>query len=251
MDIIHTQGVVLRSTNIKESDRMLTIFSPELGKLSVLSRGCRKPKSRLLSMSQLFCYGDLILQPYRDILILQEAEVKNAYFDIRKDLERLSYATYILNLTEDIINTGEGNLPVFTLLLHGLTYLSYSDMKAEDITLVYELKLLDMIGYRPEVDCCMICGAKPVNNIRFSSADGGILCERCHDNGISGSIIHMETLQAMRYVLDIDMSQIKLLKFLPEVREQLNKILPEYIEQKLDKKFKSRDFLNSFFTPIP
>ena len=94
MSLVRLQGVVLRYRNRGEADRLLTILTPDLGKILVLARGCRRQKSRFLAFCQLFCYGELILQPYRDIFILNQAEVKNSYFDIRNDMDKLSCATY-------------------------------------------------------------------------------------------------------------------------------------------------------------
>jgi DNA repair protein RecO (recombination protein O) len=158
MELIRTQGVVLRYSNRNEADRLLTVLSPDLGRILVLARGCRKQKSRFLAFSQLFCYGELIIQPYRDIYILSQAEVKNFYFDIRNDVDRLSCATYIANLTEAVSTTGENHTRLFMLILHTLSYLSYSPRHPLELALIYELKLLDQIGYRPVIENCIVSG---------------------------------------------------------------------------------------------
>ena len=252
MKIVHTQGVVLRYVNRNEADRLLTVLSPELGKITVLARGCRKPKSRFLAISQLFCYGDLILQSYRDIYIMNQAEVRNSYFDIRNDLERLSYATYIINLTEEAATTGESNFPLFRLLLDGLTYLAYGERDSGEVTLVYELKLMDIIGYRPVLDACTICGSSPMGTLcYFSPERGGIVCGNCSSQEIAQIPVRPETSENMRAILDADMDECFHIPISSRAKEQMNKILPAYIEQKLEKKIKSRDFLQSFFHLAP
>ena len=138
MEYIRTQGVVLRYRNRNEADRLLTILSPELGKIIVLARGCRKQKSRFLAFCQLFCYGELIIQPYRDIYILNQTELKDAYFDIRNDVDRLSCATYIANLTEAVATAGENLTSLFVLALQGFSYLSYSSRHPLELALIYE-----------------------------------------------------------------------------------------------------------------
>ena len=110
MELIRTQGVVLRYSNRNEADRLLTVLSPDLGRILVLARGCRKQKSRFLAFSQLFCYGELILQPYRDIYILSQAEVKNFYFDIVHVTD--CPQQLIANLTEAVSTMGR-IIPVF------------------------------------------------------------------------------------------------------------------------------------------
>ena len=105
MNLVRTQGVVLRYENRREADRLLTVLSPDLGRILVYARGCRKQSSRFLAFSQLFCYGEIIIKPYRDIYILNQAEVKNSYFNIRNDVDRLACATYAANLAEAAATT--------------------------------------------------------------------------------------------------------------------------------------------------
>ena len=248
MKFVHTQGVVLRTTDRNESDRLLTVLSPELGRILVLARGCRKPKSKFLSCSQLFSSGDLILQSYRDIYIMNQAEVRNSFFDIRSDMERFSCATYIANLTEEVATTGESNFPLFRLLLAGLSYFAFGERDLAGRMLIYELKLMDLIGYRPVLDTCVICGNRPIgSDFSFRPGQGGLVCENCRGSDSSGIPISRETSRVMQKILDADIDECFRISISPGETEQMNRILPAYIEQKLEKKIKSRDFLKSFF----
>jgi len=245
MNAVKTLGVVLRYTNINESDRMLTVFSPELGKISVMARGCRRPKSRFLASAQLFCYSEFVLARHRDLLIMTQADVKNPYFDIRSDLDRLAYASYILNVVEEAVNPGEENYRLFALLLHTLSYLSFSDIPPEDVKAVFELKFLDLIGYRPELDDCVICGDMP--GVFFSILHGGAVCRACSkDDGFTFTL-SPESLNCMKHILNMDISDggIRDICFSPAVREQLHGMLSVYISEKLDRQFKSRDYIDS------
>jgi DNA repair protein RecO (recombination protein O) len=222
MKFVRTQGVVLRAKNRNEADRLLTVFSPELGRILILSRGCRKPKSRFLAFSQLFCYGELIVQPYRDIYILNQADVKNTYYDIRNDMDRLSCATYAVNLTEEVATTGENNAPLFALLLHGLSYLSYGDRNPLETTLIYELKLMELIGYKPVIN--------------LTKGNYEILGE--------GIPINKETADIIRRILGLGINQAMEISISEKVRLELNKVLPIYIQQKLGTIIESRTFLD-------
>jgi DNA repair protein RecO (recombination protein O) len=217
MSLVRLQGVVLRYRNRGEADRLLTILTPDLGKILVLARGCRRQKSRFLAFCQLFCYGELILQPYRDIFILNQAEVKNSYFDIRNDMDKLSCATYIANLTEAVATTGENNARLFKLILHSLSYISYSDRHPLELALIYELKLLEQIGYKPFLANGRFNGEIPV------SSDAA---ETIH------TILNSSTEQAQRTPMT------------PGARQELNRLLSRYIKQKLDLQIKSRMFLD-------
>ncbi|NLU35805.1 MAG: DNA repair protein RecO [Clostridiales bacterium] len=216
MNLVRTQGVVLRYENRREADRLLTVLSPDLGRILVYARGCRKQSSRFLAFSQLFCYGEIIIKPYRDIYILNQAEVKNSYFNIRNDVDRLACATYAANLAEAAATTGESNAGLFALVLQALSYLSYSDHHPLKIVLIYELKLLERIGYRPLVE----------------------------SQAVSGIPVHPQTAGAVKRILDSEPVQAADIQMCPMVRQELNRILPLIIEDKLELKINSRSFLN-------
>ncbi|MDN5277108.1 MAG: repair protein RecO [Clostridiales bacterium] len=245
MNIVRTEGVVLRYTNFKEADRMLTVFSPDRGKMQVLARGCRKPSSRLLAASQVFCYADYVFIKSKEIYIATQAEVKNSFYNIRNDVERLAYGTYILNLTEEAVNYEEGNFRLFYMLLHTLSHLAYGEVSPEDITHIFELKLIDVLGYRPVLDRCLVCGEKPESNpLFFSASQGGIICPQCNNDIKDGYTIHRSTLQTMRYILDVDIRRLGGLKFSQFVRDELDSILSYYLSHRLEKSIKARQFIN-------
>lgn len=226
--MVRIQGVVLRVKNRNESDRLLTVLSPELGKIIVMSRGSRKPKSKFLAFSQLFCYGELILKPYRDIYILNQADVKNSYYDIRNDLDRLSCATYISNLTEEVATAGERNTSLFALLLHGLSYLSYDERDPLETTLIYEIKLLEVAGYKPSIALHLSAGDIPGE--RYELLDAGITIDK-------------ETAKAIQRILNSSHDQAQKISMSRSVRQELNKVLPAYFQQILDLQIPSRSFL--------
>lgn len=245
MNIVRTEGVVLRYTNFKEADRMLTIFSPDRGKMQVLARGCRKPSSRLLAASQVFCYADYVFIKSKEIYIMTQSEVKNSFYNIRNDVERLAYGTYILNLTEEAVSYEEANFRLFYMLLHTLSHLSYGEVIPEDVTHIFELKLIDMLGYRPVLDRCLACGQKPESNpLFFNIVQGGIICSQCNKETKDGYTIHKDTLQTMRYILDVDIRRLGVLRFSQPVRNELDGILSHYLSYRLEKDIKARRFID-------
>lgn len=241
--IIRTQGVVLRYTDFKESDRMLTLFSPEYGKMSILARGCRKAKSKFLSVTQLFAYGEYVLLKRGDIYILTQGAIIDTFFDIREDVEKYAYASYAIDLVEEVIVAGEQNTPLFYLLLQVLSYFAYSDLNPRDITYVFELKFTDIMGYRPNLEYCTSCGAEISNPVYFCPSKGGIICSECYKVDKEGYNIQMGTVQVMRHILDMDLKRINILKISPNFRRQLDKILSAYLEERLEKKLKTRNFI--------
>ncbi len=240
-----TQGVVLRYTNFREADRMITLFSPELGKVSALARGCRKSKSRFLAATELFCYGDYTLYRKGDSHIITYANIHDSFYEIRNDIDKLIYASYVLDLTEEVVNPGQEDNHLFYLLLQILSYMCYSDLNPKDITLVFEIKVMAHIGYRPMLDKCILCGtnAKPYY---FDIRQGGLLCINCYNRGEKSYSIQMGTIKTLEYILDMDIKRLNVLKIPPYVRHELEEILAAYIEERLEKRFKTREFIQKF-----
>ena len=240
-----TQGVVLRYTNFKEADRMITLLSPELGKISVLARGCRKAKSRFLAATELFCYGEYVLYRKGDFHIMTQANIHDSFYEIRNDIDKLIYSSYILDLTEEVASPGQEENHLFYLLLQVLSYLCYSDLNPEDITRVFEIKLMDHLGYRPILDHCIICGSdnKPYY---FDARQGGLICAACHNMEKRGYNIQMGTVKTIEHILDMDIKRLNVLKIPSPTRQELDRILEAYIEERLEKKLKTRQFIQEF-----
>lgn len=244
MKIVPVKGVVLRYSDFKEADRMLTILTPDKGKVQVLARGCRKQKSRFLSASELFSYCDYMLLKYRDIYIMTGADIIDLFFDIRTDLDKFAYGTYILNLAEISANPEEGSYPLFYLLLYSLTMLAYSNTNSTDIANIYQIKLADILGYRPRLEKCIYCGKALSNSNRFSIMHGGVFCNSCYNRDKSGYNISMGTIKTMLYILNTDLSRLKNLKFTSQTRDEISFLIGEYLAQHLEQYARAKEFID-------
>ena len=156
--------------------------------------------------------------------------MKSSFYNIRNDMDRLSCATYIVNLTEEVATTGEDDSPLFALLLQGLSYLSYGDQNPLETTLIYELKLMELIGYKPDVT--------------LPPTSGGLVGGRKYEVLDEGIAIHRETAEIIQEVFRLDLNQAQKISMSEKTRQELNKVLPKYIQQKLDIKIPSRSFLD-------
>ncbi|NLI60239.1 MAG: DNA repair protein RecO [Clostridiales bacterium] len=237
-----TQGVVLRYTNFREADRMITLLSPELGKISVLARGCRKQKSRFLSATELFAYGDYVLYRKGDFHIMTQANVRDSFYEIRNDFNKLVYSSYILDLTDEVASPGQEDYHLFYLLLQILSYLCYSDLCPKDITHVFEVKLMAHLGYRPVLDSCMNCGSNS-KSYHFDVREGGLICDDCHNMVKRGYTIQMGTIRTIEHILDMDIKRLNILKIPAPIKEELDRILEAYVEERLEKRLKTRQFM--------
>lgn len=236
------RGIILRATDIRESDRMLTLFSVEKGKLSVYARGARKPKSRFLSASQVFCHGEYLLHRRQGLLILTQADVIETFYPISADMLRYAHAAYACDLAAEIVNENEPNPALFTLLLQALYHYAYHQADPAQISRIFGLKLMDIAGYRPALDACLFCG-KEGQPLRFDPSEGGVICPQCRSAWERAGDIGMGTLNAMRFILNNNFKQALNLRLAPQPAEEMDRILDQYIESRIEKRLKSKDFL--------
>jgi len=245
MSIVSTQGLVLRYTDYKESDRILVLITPKFGKIVATARGARKPKSRLLAASQLFCLADYHFFSMNGIFSMTQADIRESFFDLRRDLDRFAYATYIMNLTEEALLPGEQHYQLYPLVVSTLYLIAQSDLNVQDIVHVFEIKLISLLGYSPILERCSVCSQELTDKVLFfSPQSGGVLCKECCKEDIKiKHQIHLSTVMTLRYMLQMNMDKISILKVSAYMRDELEQILPNYIEYILDKTLKSRKLL--------
>lgn len=182
MPSITTPGIVLRYANYRDHDRMLTLLSPQHGRLDVLSRGCRRPKSALMPASELFVHGEFVCYQQNDRATLTSCQITDTFYPLRMDPYRLTCASYMAALCAAAVQPDEESSALYALLLKGLYYLSYEpEADALETTTAFLLLFADAIGYRPRLSRCAHCrtplelsGGAP-----FDIAAGGLCCPQC------------------------------------------------------------------------
>ena len=176
------QGVVLRYANYRERDRMLTLLTPERGRVDVVSHGCRRPKSALMTGSELFVHGEYVVFQNRDRFTLTSCSPTDTFYPLRLDPYRLTCATYLLNLAQAAAQPEQPARGLYSLLLKGLYHLAYgSDDAPLAVVNAFLLLFADETGYRPRLNHCVRCG-EPLPEgwgARLDVAAGGLCCDAC------------------------------------------------------------------------
>lgn len=184
-----TNAIVLRRADYRENDRMITLFSPTLGRVDALCRGCRRQKSPLMAASEVFCTGEYVLYQSRDRVTVVSCAVTDTYYPLRDDFDRLTHGMYALELCAAAVQPGEENERLFLLLLRSLAHLCYGQNQPRRVTAVFIMGMLSLLGFRPQVGRCARCG-RPVltekTDLRqdapvaaFGVEAGGVLCAPC------------------------------------------------------------------------
>lgn len=240
MEIVQTEGIIIGETNYSESSKILKIFTKDYGIISVMSKGCRSLKSKLRGISTKLVYATFQLY-YKEngISTLIGADVINTLRNIVMDIDRISYASYLLDLTEQVYKHS-GAIDIYPIFLATILKIN-EGYDYEALTCIYELKLLDYLGIRPNVDGCNICGSSK-NIITISTNDGGYICQNCYR---SGKIYTSKTIQLIRMFIYLDMNQITKLDIKKETKKELNEFINEYYDQYSGLYLKTRSFLKN------
>lgn len=184
---ITTNAIVVRRADYRENDRMITLFSPTMGRIDALCRGCRRQKSPLMAASELFCAGEYVLYQTSERATVVSCQVEDTYYGLRSDYERLSHGMYALELCAAAIQPAQENERLFMLLLRTLAHLCYGDVQPCRVTAVFLMGMTSLLGFRPQVGRCARCGTPVLQNRTgddliigaFSPEQGGVLCPGC------------------------------------------------------------------------
>ena len=193
MGQITTNAIVLRRADYRENDRMLTLFSPTLGRIDALCRGCRRQKSPLMAASELFCTGEYVLYQARERTTVVSCQITDSYYPLRADYERLSHGMYALELCSAAVQPAQENERLFLLLLKSLAYLCYDTVAPRRVTAVFLMGMTSLLGFRPQVGRCAQCGRPIVldgladgdHAAYFDAQAGGVFCKDC---GVGGRV---------------------------------------------------------------
>ena len=137
MPQITTNAMVVRRVDYRENDRILTLFSPTLGRIDALCRGCRRQKSPLMAASELFCSGEYVLFQAKDRTTVVSCQITDSYYPLRSDFERLAHGMYALELCSAAIQPAQENERLFLLLVRSLAYLCYGEVEPRRVTAVF------------------------------------------------------------------------------------------------------------------
>ena len=174
-------AIVLRFANYRDNDRMLTLLSPTRGRLDVMLRNCRKPKSHFLNAGELFALGDYLLYESGGHATVTSVNLIETFYPLRSDYDRLTCGVYLLNLAEAVSEPEQEQQELFMLLLHTLSRLTFSDQEWKPLLAGFLLHFSACQGFKPRLNHCVFCGRSltPDEPVSFDLAEGGLVCPSC------------------------------------------------------------------------
>lgn len=240
-----TKGLVLRVTDYNDRDCLLTLLTPENGKLTVKARGLRRKNSPLIAPCQLLAYGDYTLFEYKGSYTINEAVSIELFQSLRRDLTKLSLGTYFAQAAELICQEDLPNPEILSLVLNSLHALSKMDMPEEKVKAVFELRIACLAGYQPDLSGCHGCGREDAD--RFDISAGVLECGSCRNAASAGIRMPVApgTLQAMRYICCCEAKRLFSFDLGQENLIQLSQVSEAYLCAQLERGFSALDFYKS------
>lgn len=245
---ITTKALVLRAVDYRESDKILTLFTQDQGKLTASARGCRKKGSAIAAGCQLLAWSEMVLYDYQGRWAVKEAATERLFQGVRDDIERLALGCYFAEASELLAVEGEENPELLSLTLNSLHALDkMQDKPLPLVKAAFEWKAMALAGYEPLIDGCAVCGATPPKEPRFHLREGVLHCAACRDGAGEGISmpISAQTLAALVHILHGDPKRLFSFHLAGESLKQLADAGEAYLHTQLERGFSTLDYYKS------
>jgi DNA repair protein RecO (recombination protein O) len=240
---VRVEAVVLRHSDWGEADRLLWLFTRELGKVRAIAKGARKLRSRKAGHLEPFTRVALQLARGRDWWIVTQAETVDAFAPIHEELLQVGYASYVVELLDRFTYEEGENRLLYKLLADTLERLSQGQ-EANLVLRFYEIRLLDLLGYRPQLFHCAKCGEeiRPVDQY-FSAELGGVLCPNCGPGDRGARPVSVQALKYFRHLQRSNYSEARRAQISNEVNREMELLVQHYLTYLLERGLNTPAFI--------
>jgi len=238
-----TQAITIKQIKLGEVDKILTIYTPEFGKLKAVAKGACRPGSKLGGNVEPLTYSLMMLARGRNLDIVTQSQTIDGFLVLKNNLWYTSCGLYVLELIDSFTVENNENPLLFDLLLDTLRRLCQAD-SSEIVLRYFELHFLHLLGYRPQLHRCVICNSPPLPTVNFFSySQGGILCSRCSEKEGEPRPLSVDALKTLRLWQDCDYATARRVKVKPALSSQLRQVMQGYIKYLLQREVKSMAWL--------
>ena len=236
-----TPGLIIKKTKLGEADRILTIFTPDMGKIQGFAKSVRKPQSKLSGHLEMLTYSQLTLTKGRGLDTIIGSQNIDSFIDIKDDLYRVSYALYIAELIDYFTDEGTADKDLFE---HTIECLQHMGKTSHPMYLLryFETRMLTYTGFKPEIDNCVICQKEldKSNLGGFSPSAGGMLCLDCREHSRHyGYFLSNSAYKTLRFLEECNIDDLESEVPDPDTIAELEMILRRYIRFVLEKDVRS------------
>ncbi|SIS36825.1 DNA repair protein RecO [Salimicrobium flavidum] len=235
------EGLIIRTRDYGETHKIVTLWTREKGKISVVARGAKKPKSRMSSVTQPFIYGNFLIYMGKGMGSMSQGEVIDSFRSVREDIMKAGYSSFACELADKLVDEKEPDPFLFQQLLTTITYID-EGRDPDIVTMIFELKIYQKAGFAPILSRCINCGNKE-GPYAFSVAEGGYLCQRCKYIDPDCYLLSEKFSRLLPLLAEMDVKRLGNVSMKEENKKKLRSLLDNYYEQYGGYFLKSRKFL--------
>ncbi len=237
---VRARGVIVKQTDYGEGHRMLSIFTEEHGIVKAAGYGAKKSKSKTAAASQFLCYGNFTFfkDSNKDIMTVNSIDTIDGFYPISEDIKKLSLCVYLADITYALLGMNNPDVRIMRLFLNSVYALAYRNESLSKVKTVYELRLMSLCGYRPEIHSCVSCGSGEV--YAFDLLKGGTVCRSC--GGKQLIKIDKNIYRAMDYILSAKDKKMLAFNAGGALLGVLGSLSEQYVSAQNDTRFASLDY---------
>ncbi len=242
--IIHTEGIVLKSFDFRETSRIVTFFTVAKGKVKGVLKGIRKDPKKFGSSVDKFSVNDIVYYEYSksDLHLVSQCDLIQYFFGLRQDYKKNLAASYMIELVDMIMPDEEANKKIYRLILDAMTTLDQTKDIGKIVHL-FQIKMLQESGFSPHLDSCVRCEKAIKGRARFSLKDGGLLCMHCPSPDTSFNLISSGAVATILHVEKNNWADCLKLGLTPTVKQELKYTLNNFLVFHLERQIKSAKYL--------
>jgi DNA repair protein RecO (recombination protein O) len=242
-----TEGIVLKSMEYEEADKIVTIYTKDYGKITAIAKGVRKTKSKFGSSLEILTHSIFLIYKGRNIDIVSQTEILESFFSTSKEVIKFAFAANCVEMVNKLTEEREINIGLFNLLKEVLHYLrETNDPKL--LTLSFKWQTMSILGYRPSLNYCCRCNksVEDQKEMYFNVKEGGLVCNNCIVKDKEGCVkVSLYFNKLVRKILITPSSTISNATIPDNKMKELEKITNIYIGYHSEKSFKTDEFLKS------
>lgn len=238
-----TRGLILREVKYKEADRILTVLTEDMGKITVKARGALRKGSKTSAATQLLAFSELTMFEHKGYWSVSEGSTIEEFKGLRNDISALALASYFAECVEALSDEDVPDPMMLQLILNCLFALSNQLYPQEQIKTAFEMRLMCLAGYEPDLYSCHICGAAEPIEPRFSAENGIVCCRDCKKYELhADAALCTDSLKALRYICRCEPRKILSFRIPEDAAERAADAAEAYLLSKTERRFSTLDY---------
>ena len=249
MSLHRTEGIVLKNADYSETSKIVTVLTPDRGKIAGLVKGAKRPRSRFGSSLEPITHIELLFYEKQDRSLrnVAQADIIERFGPIKSDFDRLAYGGYFVELADRFVQEGEESSDTFSFVLESLRLLCEWTGALELLATGFGLRFLALAGFAPMLDACARCGTTALRGeVGFCAEEGGVLCPDCTGPGVTG--LRTYHLRLLRNLSRIPLRRMEKARVKKEVLHETFDLVNAYAAWRGDVRLRSPAFLKATVT---